>query len=42
MSERFGTWLKYVGNGLDAWGTSYLFEKRHKLLANNLNILNMA
>ena len=42
MSQRFGKWLKYVGNGLDTWGTSQVFEKRHKLVANNLNILNMA
>ena len=20
MTQRFGKWLKYLGNGLDAWG----------------------
>ena len=22
MSQRFGKWLKYLGNGLDIWGTA--------------------
>ena len=29
------------GNGLDLWGMAYVFKKRHKYVANDLNILNM-
>ena len=28
-------------NGLDIWGTAYVFEVRHKYAAKDLNILNM-
>ena len=41
--------LKYLGNGynmwendLDKWCTAYVFKKRYKYVANDLNILNMA
>ena len=33
MTQRFGKFPKYLGNGLDAWDTA---------LVNDLNILNMA
>ena len=33
---------KYLGNGLDIWGTASVFEIRHKYVANDLNILNMS
>ena len=28
MTQRFGKWPKYLGNGLDTWGTALVFEKR--------------
>ena len=28
MTQRFGKWPKYLGNGLDTQGTAYVFEKR--------------
>ena len=28
MTQRFGKWPKYLGNGLDKWGTAELFEKQ--------------
>ena len=44
MTQRFEKWLKYLGNGLYIyiWDSAYVFEKRHKYVANDLNILNMA
>ena len=42
MTQRFGKWLKYLGNGSDIWGTASEFEKRNKYVAIDLNILNMA
>ena len=27
MTQRFGKWPKYLGNGLDTWGTAKVFEK---------------
>ena len=42
MTKRFRKWLKYLGNGLDIWGTAKVFEKRHKYVANDVNILNIA
>ena len=33
---------KYLGNGLDIWGTAQEFEKRNKYVVIDLNILNMA
>ena len=41
MTQRFGKQLKYWGNGLDIWGTTYVFVVRHKYVARDLNILNM-
>ena len=41
MTQRFGKWPKYLGNGLDIWGTALVFEVRHKYVAKDLNILNM-
>ena len=40
MTQRFGNWQKYLGNGLDIWCA--VFHERHKYVAINLNILNMA
>ena len=31
MTQRFGKWPKYLGNGLDTWGTAEVFENRLKL-----------
>ena len=41
MTQRFGKQLKYLGNGLDIWGTAEVFEVRHEYVAKDLNILNM-
>ena len=41
MTQRFGKWLKYLGNGLDIWGTAKVFQVHHKYVAKDLNILNM-
>ena len=27
MIQRFGKWRKYLGNGLDTWGTAQVFDK---------------
>ena len=27
MTQKFGKWPKYLGNGLDTWGTPQVFEK---------------
>ena len=27
MTQRFGNWPKYLGNGLDTWNTAFLCEK---------------
>ena len=40
MTQRFGKQLKYLGYGLDIWGTAQVFEVRHKYVATDLNILN--
>ena len=42
MTSRFGKWPKYLGNGLDAWGTAYVFEKRLNYLGNGLRIWQVA
>ena len=42
MTQRFGKWQKYLGNGLDILVTDSVFEIRYKYVANDLNILNMA
>ena len=34
MTQRFGQWTKYLGNGLDTWGTV-------KYLRNGLNMSKM-
>ena len=41
MTQRFGKQLKYLGNGLDIWGTASVFEVWQKYVAKDLNILNM-
>ena len=41
MTQMCGKWLKYVGNGLDIWSTAQVFEKLHKYVKNDLNILNI-
>ena len=41
MTYRFGKQLKYLGNGLDIFGTAEVFEARHKYVAKDLNILKM-
>ena len=28
MTQNFGKWPKYLENGLDTFGTAYVFEKR--------------
>ena len=38
MTHRFGKWPKYLGNGLDTWDTSLLFEKRLNYVENGLRI----
>ena len=42
MTQRFGKWPKYLGNGLDAWGNAQVFEKRLNYLGNGLRICQMA
>ena len=34
MAKIFGKWLKYMGRGLNIWGTVYIFEVRHRYVAN--------
>ena len=36
MTQRFGKWPKYLGNGLDTWGTAKVFEKRLYHVENGL------
>ena len=38
MTQRFGKWPKYLGNGLDTWGTPQVFENRLNCLGNGLRI----
>ena len=38
MTQRFVKWPKYLGNGLDAWGTALVFEKRLNYVGNGLRI----
>ena len=42
MAKIFGKWLKYIWHGLNIWGTVYVFEVRHRYVANDLSISNMA
>ena len=41
MTQRFGKYLKYLGNGLDIWGTAEVVEILHKYVAKDLNILSL-
>ena len=41
MTQRFGKWPKYLGNGLDTWDTALVFENRLKNLTNGLNMWEM-
>ena len=41
MTQRCRKQLKYLGNGLDIWGTAEVFEVRHKYVVKDLNILNI-
>ena len=38
MTQRFGKWPKYLGNGLDTWDTALVFEKRLNYAGNGLSI----
>ena len=38
MTQRFGKQPKHLGNGLDTWGTAYVFEKRLDYVGNDLRI----
>ena len=38
MTLRFGKRPKYLGNGLDTWGTAKVFENRLNYLGNGLRI----
>ena len=42
MAKIFGKFLKYMGHGLNIWGTVYVFEVRQRYVATDLSILNMA
>ena len=41
MTQRFGNFPKYLGNGLDTWHTALVFEKRWKWFKKLTNGLNM-
>ena len=36
MTQRFGKWPKYLGNGLDTWDTALVFKKRLYYVGNGL------
>ena len=38
MTQRFGKWSKYLGNGLDTCGSAQVFEKRLNYVGNGLRI----
>ena len=38
MTQRFGKWPKYLGNGLDTWDTAEVFDKRLYYVGNGLRI----
>ena len=42
MAKIFGKWLKYMGLGLNIWGTVYLLEVLHRYVANDVTILTIA
>ena len=35
MAKIFGKWLKYLGNGLNIWGTVEVFEVGHRYVPND-------
>ena len=38
MTQRFGKWPKYLGNGLDTWDTALVFMKQLYFVGNGLRI----
>ena len=38
MTQRFGKWPKYLGNGLDAWGPAQVFERLLNYVGNGFRI----
>ena len=38
MTSRFGKWPKYLGNGLDTWGSALVFQKSLYNVGNDLRI----
>ena len=38
MTLKFWKWPKYLGNGLETWGTPQVFEKRLYYVGNVLRI----
>ena len=36
MTQSFGKWPKYLGNGLDIWDTALVFEKGLDYVGNGL------
>ena len=38
MTQRFEKWPKYLGYGLDAWGTASVFDKWLNYVENGLRI----
>ena len=38
MTQRFGKFSKYLGNGLDTWDTALVFEKWLQYFGNGLRI----
>ena len=42
MATIIGKWIKYKGHGLNIWGTVYVFEVRHRYVANDLRVLNIS
>ena len=38
MTQRFGKWPKYLGNGLNTSDMAYVFEKRLNYVGNGLRI----
>ena len=42
MTQRFGKWPKYLGNGFDTWDTALVFQKRLHYVGNGLRISQVA
>ena len=42
MTQRFGKFPKYLGNGLDTWDMAKIFEKRLYYVGNGLRVLKTA